>query len=256
MSVDPRHLDQDALRDDLAAYSLGALPANEAAALEQHLENCQGCRERLRWLSPAVDLLPIAVQQRTPPERLRENLLAIVRTEAATAGGAAHESAGAHQPAAPSEPTSGTSGSWWRGLHGLLARPAFGLAAMLLLVVGIGGGYLLRGGDESQGTTFAKAEPANRALGKQVSATLERDGESATLHVHKLPALERDQVYEVWVQRAGVMEPSSIFVLSKDGTGEAAIPGPLSGASAIYVTREPRGGSSKPTGDPLLSAPL
>ncbi len=89
-----------------------------------------------------------------------------------------------------------------------------------------------------------------------VSATLERNGDSATLHVHELPAINQDQVYEVWVQRAGVMEPRSTFVLSMDGTAEAAIPGPLNGGSAVFVTREPRGGSSQPTTQPILSAPL
>ena len=38
---------------------------------------------RLRWLSPAVDVLPAAVEQRTPPPSLRENLMATVRAEAA-----------------------------------------------------------------------------------------------------------------------------------------------------------------------------
>ena len=71
-----------------------------------------------------------------------------------------------------------------------------------------------------------------------------------------MPPLADDEVYEVWVQRAGVLEPRSIFVLDSDGTAEAAVPGPLEGASAVYVTREPRGGSRQPTSEPLLSATL
>ena len=47
-----------ALRDDLAAYALGALDEREAGAIEDHLDGCERCRERLRWLAPAVDLLP------------------------------------------------------------------------------------------------------------------------------------------------------------------------------------------------------
>ena len=72
----------------------------------------------------------------------------------------------------------------------------------------------------------------------------------------RLPALARDQVYEVWVQRDGTLEPSSLFVPRRDQSAEAAVPGPLDGADAVLVTREPRGGSRKPTSPPLLRADL
>ena len=89
-----------------------------------------------------------------------------------------------------------------------------------------------------------------------VSATLERSGDSATLHVHELPAIAGDEVYEVWVQRAGVMEPRNTFVLSVDGSAEAAVPRAARGRRGRLVTREPRGGSRQPTTRPLLQAPL
>ena len=87
------------------------------------------------------------------------------------------------------------------------------MAVLILLVAGIGVGYLLRGsGDVEQPTELVKAKPLNGAV--PVSATLERTATAATLHVHELPAITEDEVYEVWVQRAGVMEPRSTFVLS------------------------------------------
>ena len=52
------------------------------------------------------------------------------------------------------------------------------------------------------------------------------------------------------------LEPSSLFVSRRDGTAEAAVPGPLDDADAVLVTREPRGGSRHPTSPPLLSADL
>jgi hypothetical protein len=45
-------------------------------------------------------------------------------------------------------------------------------------------------------------------------------------------------------------------VLGDDGTAEAAVPGPLEGADAVLVTREPRGGSRRPTSAPILEAAL
>jgi anti-sigma-K factor RskA len=230
-------------RDDLAAYALGALPPDEAETLERHLDSCESCQARLRWLSPAVDLLPAAVEQRTPPPSLRENLLATVRAEADTAAKAA-------------EPT-GAEGRepWWSGLRSLAMRPAAGFAAVILLVVGLGAGYLLgNGGSEDAGTELVKAESLNGAT--PVSATLERDGDRAVLRVQALPAIAEDEVYEIWVQRAGVLEPRNTFVLRMDGTAEATVPGPLEGGDAVLVTREPDPGSRQPTTDPILSAPL
>jgi hypothetical protein len=63
-------------------------------------------------------------------------------------------------------------------------------------------------------------------------------------------------VYETWVQRGRTMEPSSLFTLRRDRSGDAAIPGPLEGANAVLVTVEPRGGSRHPTSNPVLQASL
>ena len=232
----------DERRDDLAAYSLGALPPDEAGALERHVAGCDACRDHLRWLTPALDVLPASVEQLTPPDSLRDGLMATVRAEAADAPAAKPAPAPAREP-------------WWHGLRGLLARPAVGMAALIILIAGVGGGWLLRGSDTVKtGSSLVRADPVGSAT--PVSATLEVSGDTGTLHVHALPPIPSDEVYEIWVQRAGVMEPSNTFVLDRDGSAEAAIPGPLNGGQAVYVTREPRGGSSQPTTRPVLQAPL
>ena len=243
------HDDRERLRDDLAAYALGALDEPEARVLERHLAECEACRERVGWLRPAVDVLPATVEQLTPPEHLRESLMAVVRAEAEVAEAPEPEPGQVARARARSEP-------WWRRWSAAALRPAVVMTALIVLAVGIGAGYLLRGsGTEEAGPTLVKAEPT-KGNGDLVSATLERQGDSATLHVQRMPPLRANQVYEVWVNRGGVMEGRSLFVLSKDGTAAAAVPGPLSGAKFIAVTREPRGGSEQPTTKPLLTAPL
>lgn len=235
------HADAERLSDDLATYVLGALDQPEAADLETHLGTCSDCRQRVLWLRPAVDMLPASVAQLSPPESLRENLLATVRAEAAP-------------PPTPT-PTPDRS-SRWHGLRTIGLRPAVGIAAVILLIAGVATGYLLRGSEQEPGGRFVSAEPLGPRAA-EVSATLERHaGGSATLHVSEMPALDRDEVYEVWVQRGGVMEPRSTFVLGLDGTAEAAVPGPLDGANAVFVTAERRPGSRRPTTRPLLQAPL
>lgn len=229
----------DLLRDDLAAYALGALDGADAARLERHLEGCESCRERLEWLAPAVDLLPGTVEQLTPPPRLKENLMATVRAEAA----------GAEKPVMGK----GERGSWWASLRGLMLRPATGIAVLAVLVVGVGLGYALRGSGEPE-PTLVEAKPLTDAA--PVSVTLERSGDRGTLHVHQLPQIADDEVYEVWIERDGALAPDNTFVLDRDGTAEAAVGGSLQGGDQILVTREPRGGSRQPTTQPLLSVPL
>lgn len=237
MNTDP-HRDSQQLEDDLAAYALGALSDDEAAELGRHVAGCKSCADRLRWLQPAVDVLPASVEQRTPPPRLRENLMEVVRREAAQA-----------RPAAESKP------SWWESLRGFALRPATAMAVLILLVAGVGVGYLLHGdGTAAPQSTVIEAQALEQ--GMPVAATLERTGDSATLHVAHMPQLSREQVYEIWLQRDGRMERSNTFVLNSDGTAEAAIPGGLDSATAVFVTREPRGGSSEPTTQPLLQAQL
>ena len=183
------HADPERLGDELAAYALGALAASEADPLERHLADCETCREHLLWLRPAVDVPPTSVPQLSPPASLREGLLAAVRAEA---------------PAPASSPRRA-----WLQLPDTVVRPAIGLALAAVLVVGLVGGYLVEGDQGAEGG-LVEAEPLGEQAAR-VSATLERHGDSATLHVSELPRLGRDQVYEVWVQRQGAVEPASTF---------------------------------------------
>jgi anti-sigma-K factor RskA len=223
---------------DLAAYALGALEEREAADLQRHLADCEACRMQLRWLQPAVDLLPRSVEQLEPPVGLGKRLMATVRAEARDVSRAGIE---AEEPRRR------------RGWATLLWRPAAAVAAAALLVVGAAGGYLLHQPGESGSVITARpssAAPSNLA------GTLEREDGSAILTMSRLPALPPNDVYEVWVKRDGTLEPSSLFVPRRDRTAEAAVPGPLDDADAVLVTREPRGGSHHPTSPPLLRAAL
>lgn len=223
--------------DDLAAYALDALEAEQAAELEDHLASCSHCGARLGWLRLAVDQLPASVTQLEPPPELRARLLADAYAEIEAEPEAAPE----RQRAA----------SRWRDRWPDLWRPATALAATAVLIAGGTAGYLLR--SPGPGPTSVAAQPTKPGL---ASATLEREGDVATLRVQRLPKLAPNQVYETWLERDGSLEPGSVFVLRRDGSADAAIPGPLEGASAVLVTREPRGGSRSPTSAPLLRATL
>jgi anti-sigma-K factor RskA len=227
----PNH---DRLRDDLAAYALGALDENEAQRLRLHLETCDDCRRQLPWLEEAVDFLPRTVEQLDPPPRLRESLMETVRTESR-------------------EPPRRTRERWWSGLRLALWRPATAVAVAATLIVGVVAGYLIHQPGGSGTSTF---EAQAMGPAKDATGVLQRTGASGILRVEGMPTLARDQVYEVWVQRDAALDPSSLFVPRRDHSADAAVPSDLNGADAVLVTREPRGGSRQPTSAPLLSVKL
>lgn len=230
---------------ELAAYALDALDQSERTAIERHLGGCDACRERVRWLSPAVDVLPAAVAQQQPPPPLRERLMAIAEQEASLAP----------RPAARPAPASRRS-SWRSALSGFSLRPALaGLAVALLLAAGILG-YSLRDDGSPETRTFA-AVPLEED--SPAAGTLSVSGDQGTLEVRNLPAAGRHEVYQAWIRRTGdegATVPSSVFVLSKDGSGSVAIPSGLEGAQEVMVTREPVGGSEKPHEGALVVAKL
>lgn len=66
------------VREQLAAYALGALDGPERAAVEAHLEQCAECRELARDESEAAQLLPEALAAASPlelPGPLKERVL-------------------------------------------------------------------------------------------------------------------------------------------------------------------------------------
>ena len=54
--------DHDRRLEEVAAYAIGGLDPERVEELERHLADCKRCQEELRWLSPAVQALPEAVE--------------------------------------------------------------------------------------------------------------------------------------------------------------------------------------------------
>ncbi len=227
-----------AYRDELAAYALGALEPGESVELERHVADCPECREYLFWLDPAVGLLPASVEQRPAPKRLKRALMAEVNADLKAAHRAKRERERAD-----------------RGLWGTIWRPVTAAAAAAVLIAGVVGGYVLRG-DEAPERTLIEATPLEDGVGARMAVSLERVGDRGTLHVEELPGLPMNRVYQAWIQRDGVMEPSTTFVVDRNGGTEVAVEGALDGASGVYITREPEGGSEEPTPPVLMKALL
>jgi anti-sigma-K factor RskA len=227
------------LRNDLAAYALGALQGADVERLEEHLAECESCRGYLQWLEPAVEVLPASVEQLPPPRSLEKSLMATVRAEAKQASETRREE---------------RQGFSWPSWRGLALRPATALAAIGVLAVGLAVGFAIRGSDDADQTLIA-AQQTPEAPGP-VEATLEREGDSGTLRVEQMPQLQPEEVYEAWIERGGTFEPAGTFVVDSDGRGNAVVDGSLEDADRVLVTIEPDGGSEQPTTEPILAVPL
>jgi hypothetical protein len=242
-----RAKDCEGRHDDLAAYALDALDAREAALLEHHLAECPVCEERLQWLMPAIDVLPVTVAQQDPPPALRDRLMAVVEAEAEAEGAAARAPAPRRRFRMP--------------LFGELSlRPALaGLGVAVIIAAGVAGWAVRDGSGTGTDTRTYAAKPLS---GKSLaSGTLEVNGDEGSLAVRNLPPTHKGEVYQAWVQDpsgpgGGAIHPSSVFVVSQDGTGTVAIPSGLSHAARVMVTREPKGGSEVPGESALISAEI
>jgi anti-sigma factor RsiW len=238
------HADHARYEDDLAAYLLDALTADETRAIERHIEGCPRCQERARWLQGSVEMLPTAVEQLEPPPALKERLMSTVRAEAAAGAGGRQA---APPAAAPDRDRRRDADRGWLGRLFALPRPALALGA-IVLAVGAGVlGYALGSDDDVNRPTTIQAQVAPPGA----SVARERDGDRGILHVSGLPQ-RTNRIYEVWLARGDRVRPAGLFQVDRRGQGAAAIPSGLDDADRVMVTLEPPGGSPQPTSDPLV----
>jgi anti-sigma factor RsiW len=237
--------DHTSYREEIGAYLLGALTDLERQAFEHHMANCSQCRDEVEQLRPAADALPRSVEQVEPPPSLKTSLMEVVEREARDTAG---ESAAA--PARRRTPLR-------ERLRLPSLRPALavgGLALVLGLAAGFGVAQL---GGEDGARTIAATVDESRLPMASGSLQVEGDGENgAILRVNGMSELDEAQVYQAWVQRDGTVVPQPTFEVGTDGGGAVAVTDDLSGAQAVLVTREPRGGSRAPSEQPILSVPL
>jgi anti-sigma-K factor RskA len=232
--------EHDGRRDELAAYALGALKPSEAVELERHLAGCEQCRTDLDWLRPAVQLLPESAERLEPPPELRGRLMEQVRSEAR-----------------PSPAATAGSRSWIErlGFGGVLSlRPLAGWAA-IAVVVAVLAGYAISGGTGSGGGGGGETTVVAGHSPGVIAEVVRQDG-TGTLHLTNVQRLPRDKVLQAWVRRGKqVVSAKTLFVPNSDGTASATIDD-MHDVNTVMVTAEPRGGSTHPTSEPIVSVPI
>lgn len=236
------------LRENIPAYALGALDAEDARALEAHLQTCEACQAELAEYRAMSESLLAATPPRPPSPALRKRLQSQL-------------------PSARPVQKSARPRIVWS-----FPQWAMGGALALLLVMNLFSFLQMREFQRqqlnvqrqlqnSQAALAMLSYPGTEALpihADNISGTvlLDRDRNGAALIVWNLPQLEDTQTYQVWLIEAnddrvsgGVFRPQADLPYT---TQPVFANQDLSNFVGIGVTVEPAGGSDRPTGPRVL----
>lgn len=236
-------------KEQLPAYLLDALEPAERSGLEHHLEGCAECRAELAWLEPASEVLADDVAQLEASPGLKAKVMAAVDADLEANPAPRPESVTEAEPRRVGQRRSRRPG-WLASL----LRPAVLGAATAALVVGIALGVVLGPGDDSPSAPTREVVTGQSTIG--ADAVMVASNGTGTLKLTHLKRPEGDQVYQAWIQRGQVIEPTeSLFVPDREGSAVASIPD-IDGVSAVMVSAEPKGGSPQPTSAPVVTVSL
>lgn len=243
-------------RENLAAYALGALDAEDVSALEAHLAGCLACQAELADFRSVTSGLLESVPLQQPPAGLRRALIARLPS----------------QQSRTSKPSANIFErvSWW--------QIASSLALLFLLGLNIFSNLQIRELQEQQvamarrlyqdQTAIAMlAYPSTQALPVQSdvenvagSMLVDKGKETAVLVLWNVPLVEAGKTYQVWlISPEGDRTSGGLFKpVNEQGYTTATIyaPGPFEQYAGIGVTVEPEGGSAGPTSPRVLGVDL
>ena len=242
-------------RENLPAYSLGALDADEFAALESHMATCEDCKVELAEFRAISTGLLHALPPQTPPARLRRNLLT--------------------QLPSASKRTVSLIPQFNRFSLGQLVNA---VVVIVLIALNIYSTSQIRELRQEQDALSERMLAEQAAIGMLAfpntqihminpdvqnltgSALVNKDRPVAVLLLWNLPDLDPAQNYQIWlIDATGKPIGAGIFVPASEQRYTTALiqsSAPLGEFIAIGVTIEPVGGSEQPTGDRLLVVEL
>jgi anti-sigma-K factor RskA len=236
------------LRENLPAYALGALDAEDARALEAHLQTCKACRTELADYRAVSDNLLAALPPRQPSPALRKQLQSRLPS------------------ARPAQKTAQPRFVWSFG------RLAAGVALLLLFVTNLFSFVQMRELQRQQLNVLRQLQNNQTALAMlsypgtealpidegNISGTLllDRERNSAALIAWNLPELPEEQVYQIWLIESNDDRVSGGLFRSQADLPYTTQPvfssRDISDFVGIGVTVEPAGGSDRPTGPRVM----
>lgn len=260
-----------------APFALGVLEAKEARQFAEHLAaGCEACAQEIAAARHMIGLLLYIAPQKAPPPGLKRRLLLAVNPEANVLPMQTTAEKRTKISPAPATVRPMPARTVYQR-----TRSALAWAAVFLLLA-VGYGYFLQRGvirnlQTQLGERRAEVELLKFEMTRQqtVIERIKKSNASRLLLVQlkgdakgdlkiildpqtaggsfiasNLPALTEAQDYQLWFLKDG--QPFDAGVLYVTAQGESLgeiqhLPATLDGITAFAVTREPKGGSSKPT---------
>jgi hypothetical protein len=218
--------------DELAAYALGLLDADETARVTAHLGSCKTCRTAAESLAETAWTIA-ETQARDVPPRLRVAIVERARAERA-----------------------GRS-----SLVAFLRRPVplfapVALAAVLVIAL-VGYGTARRDADRYAAvvaqTVGAKVVPlaATGAVGGVRGSLVIPANGAAPYLILDLPPAPAGKTWEAWVIRGDT--PVRAGITDDRGITTLTLTAAVASGDTVAVTPEPAGGVDAPTGTPVLA---
>ncbi len=231
--------------ENISAYALGTLDAEESSVLEAHLQTCASCRDELAAYRQISGGLLMAIPPKAPPESLRQRL----------------------RQHLPSAQKSNHPRRTWS-----FNQLALGFAVVVLLALNLFSLFqmqsyqyqqakLTREIQTSQIALAMLAYPGTQSLAINAPSVsgallLDKDRSIAVLIVWNLPQLKNSQTYQAWlVNPQGERTSAAIFDPDPDlpfTSVSITSTSELSVFSSLGVTVEPAGGSKQPTGQRIF----
>ena len=223
-------------RDDLAAFALGALDADEARAVRVHLDGCDACRAEVRALGETAFAIA-STAERDVPASVRAKIVERARRERASGGG---------RPAS---------------FLDVFRRPvpaALPVALAVLLAISL----VAYAGARKDSDRYASAlagiagarvvtlAPTGAVASVRGSLVIPSDGAAPYL-ILDLPAPPTGKTREAWVLRGET--PLAAGITNARGVTTLVLTAPLVSGDGVAVTLEPSGGVDRVTGAPVLA---
>ena len=227
------------------AYALDALDADERRAYEEHLVDCERCREELASFWQTTEALAIAATGSQPsPEpsaELRDRILADARSE--------------RQVVVPLEPRR-------RSLTPVLGAAA-AIAAGVALAVGLWAAQVSGdlddtqvALDQAQAAAEVLADPSARTVALQTGEgrlVVAGDGRAA-LVLDDLEPAPAGKTYQLWIVDTGGVPASAGLFDAQDDPEVVGLDGVVGPDEGVAVTIEDEGGVDAPTTDPIVTS--
>jgi anti-sigma factor RsiW len=225
-------------RDDLAAFALGALDAEQARGVRAHLAGCEVCLAEVSSLEEAAFAIA-ATSERDVPARLRRAIV---------------ERAHRDRRATP-------RGTGLAALLDALRRPvpsAVPVALAILLAISLAA-YVGARNDSDRyaralsgiaGARVVALAPTGEVAGVRGSLVIPAN-DAAPYLILDLPAAPSGKTWEAWVLRGET--PLAAGITNDRGVTTLVLIAPLASGDGVAVTLEPSGGVDRVTGAPVLA---